>query len=475
MPRNITFNMFVVKSDFHSSLGHSKKGWMDGELGREWIEDFDKKTKDKANGRRRVLLVDGHNSHYTVNFLLYAKEHNIDVLCYPSHCTHIYQGLDVVIFSPLKKYWQQERDVEERERGQRVSKTNFLSVYGRAHIRALTPENIKMAFKKTGVYPFNPSVIPEDKLAPAYKTSTNHHPIVPLKTPVRVLVNAITKWERKRRADEGQGNKSDEENKQSTELDAPDESSDGLISAIDQLVQTSHPLFSSEPLRSRTSPPLFEPIMISPVKRHDNLLQNEPESSRERQYQQALREAEIREAELKGQIRGQQAALVLQNAYADRLRKEIHGKEEKGKKKQGNTALKIKDANKKARLLTDPELMQLYAEHENEIQERKAEKARRKESRGKYTEAMKEWNALEEVRKKKCEEIKEKYQDALRKWEKEKELAKVEKRRPEWKKPVRGPLPKASQKPKVADFESDDSSGEEFDAEQEDLIGSDEE
>ena len=110
--------------------------------------------------------------------------------------------------------------------------------------------------------------------------------------------------------------------------------------------------------------------------------------------------------------------------------------------------------------------MQLYAEHENEIREREAEKARRKDTRSRYTEAMKEWNALEEVRKKKCEEIKEKYQDALRKWENEKESAKVKKRHLGWKKPVRGPLPKASQKPKVADFESDESSGEEFDLEQ---------
>jgi hypothetical protein len=97
----------------------------------------------------------------------------------------------------LKKYcqWQQERDAAEREQGQRVSKTNFLSVYARAHVRALTPENIQSAFRKTGVYPFDPSVIPEEKLAPAQETSTKHHPIVPLKTPVRVLANAITKWE----------------------------------------------------------------------------------------------------------------------------------------------------------------------------------------------------------------------------------------------------------------------------------------
>lgn len=76
----------------YRSAAHSKKGWTDGVI-----------------GRLRLLLVDGHNSHYTMDFLDYAQEHNIQVLCYPSHSTHVYQGLDVVIFAPLKHRWSEER------------------------------------------------------------------------------------------------------------------------------------------------------------------------------------------------------------------------------------------------------------------------------------------------------------------------------------------------------------------------------
>lgn len=143
-----------------SSLGYSKKGWTDGEIGIEWIKDFDRKTADKVKpGEYRLLLVDGHNSHYTRGFLEYARTHQILVLCYPAHTTHIYQGLDVVIFSILKKDLSEERDKWERETGEKISKKNFLTVYGRAHIRALTPKNIKAAFRKTGVWPFEPSVV----------------------------------------------------------------------------------------------------------------------------------------------------------------------------------------------------------------------------------------------------------------------------------------------------------------------------
>jgi hypothetical protein len=286
---------------------------------------------------------------------------------------------------------------------------------------------------------------------------------------VRILANAITKWERKRhQADKEQ---SDREGAKSTDSDIPGE----LTSAFEQLTEASHPLFLAQPLGSQVSPPQFESIMISPIKNHANLLQIEPENDREQLYQQALWEAEIQEAELKGQIRGQQAALVLQTAYANRLKKEIHGQEEKKKSKKSTTASKIREVNRKGRLLTDPELMQLYAKHENEIRDREAKKVQRKEMKGRYTEAMKNWNALEEVRKKKSKEIMERYQVALKEWEEEKELAKVEKRCPQWKKPVRGPLPKATPKSKMADFELGDSSGEEFDEVDDDATESDQE
>ena len=138
----------------------------------------------KANGRYQLLLVDGHNSHYSRAFLEYARTHQILVLCYPAHTTHILQGLDVVIFATMKLYLSDERDKWERETGQKISKMNFLAIYGRAHLRTLTAENIKAAFRKTGVWPFNPNVISTEMMAPSKETFREGHlPIVPA-TPV---------------------------------------------------------------------------------------------------------------------------------------------------------------------------------------------------------------------------------------------------------------------------------------------------
>ena len=197
-PANAMFVCFFFEfqfSNFLFRLGYSKKGWTNGEIGVEWIKNFDNSTKAKANGRYRLLLVDGHNSHYTYDFLQYAREHKIVVLCYPSHTTHVYQGLDVAVFGALKNAIRQERDAYERSTGQKFSKKNFLEIYGPAHLRIMTEATIKSAFRVTGVWPPNRAVITSDMLAPAKETSSESGlPLIP-STPVRavaqILRNAI--------------------------------------------------------------------------------------------------------------------------------------------------------------------------------------------------------------------------------------------------------------------------------------------
>ncbi|THU98321.1 DDE-domain-containing protein, partial [Dendrothele bispora CBS 962.96] len=168
-----------------ASIGYSKKGYVDGEIGVLWIEIFDKATRTKANGRRRLLLVDGHVSHYTSGFLRYARQHGIEVVCYPSHSTHAYQGLDVVIFGVLKRRWTEVRDDYERRTGQPVRKETFLKLYGQAHIRAFTRENIVSAFRVTGIVPFDRNVISPAQMAPSLEHSSANSLPINLSSPVR--------------------------------------------------------------------------------------------------------------------------------------------------------------------------------------------------------------------------------------------------------------------------------------------------
>ena len=66
-------------------------------------------------------------------------------------------------------------------------------VYGKAHLRALTPPNIKVAFRKTGVWPFNPNILPEEAFAPSRTTSCKSHLPVPPATPVCTITKLLHK------------------------------------------------------------------------------------------------------------------------------------------------------------------------------------------------------------------------------------------------------------------------------------------
>ena len=108
--------------------------------------------------------------HYTVAFLLLACLHLIIVLCYPAHGTHIYQGLDVIIFAILRLL-SKEHDKLLWDTGKVINKSKFLSIITNAYIQALTSGNIKTAFCNTGIHPFNPEVVTSDMHAPSKETS----------------------------------------------------------------------------------------------------------------------------------------------------------------------------------------------------------------------------------------------------------------------------------------------------------------
>jgi hypothetical protein len=116
---------------------------------------------------------------------------NISVLCYPSHSTHIYQGLDVAVFGALKTCWGEERDRWEREKGEKIDKSNFVTVYGQAHLRAVTPETVHSAFQKTGVWPFDRSVVTTEMMAPSKETLVEGFLPIQPSSPVKVIAKLL--------------------------------------------------------------------------------------------------------------------------------------------------------------------------------------------------------------------------------------------------------------------------------------------
>ena len=71
-------------------------------------ESFEPLTREKAVGKYRLLICDGHNSHITGTFIGHCMDHDILLFILPPHSSHLTQPLDVGVFRPLKKYMAKE-------------------------------------------------------------------------------------------------------------------------------------------------------------------------------------------------------------------------------------------------------------------------------------------------------------------------------------------------------------------------------
>ena len=87
----------------------SENGWTSNNLGLAWLKTvFEPLTREKAAGRQRLLIADGHGSYIRGDFIAYCMENQIDLLIMPPHCSHILQPLDVGVFSAFKRYHSAE-------------------------------------------------------------------------------------------------------------------------------------------------------------------------------------------------------------------------------------------------------------------------------------------------------------------------------------------------------------------------------
>ena len=138
-----------------SRYGVSDKGWMDQELFYYWLKDHF--LANAVSRRLLLLLLDGHSSRFKLQSIQFAKENGVVIFFYlPLHTTHECQPLDVGLFGPLKRHWQQECHRFYQSHPTHVlSKVNFNSVFHQARYKAVMPANITGGFRKAGVFPFN--------------------------------------------------------------------------------------------------------------------------------------------------------------------------------------------------------------------------------------------------------------------------------------------------------------------------------
>ena len=140
-------------------IGTSSTGYSNDELGLNWIKHFDKHTVKGTQGSKRLLIIDGHGSHHTKQFIQYCDDHGIIPFGLPPHLTHLLQPLDVVVFQPYKHYHAKALDIMVRDGLVNITKLEFLGCIQQVRKQAFKRETILSAFRKTGISPFNPQVV----------------------------------------------------------------------------------------------------------------------------------------------------------------------------------------------------------------------------------------------------------------------------------------------------------------------------
>ena len=147
-------------------------GYSNGFTTKQWLtECFDPYTRNRAGTSRRLLFLDGLDSHAQVGFLEACWERNIVCLILPAHLSGVFQPLDVNFFNPLKlAYHKQIDDYQLESDASRVTKAFFCRWFQRAWASTANSRTILSAWAKSGLWPLSELVIRAQQMIPERQT-----------------------------------------------------------------------------------------------------------------------------------------------------------------------------------------------------------------------------------------------------------------------------------------------------------------
>ncbi|KAF0684221.1 Pogo transposable element with KRAB domain, partial [Aphis craccivora] len=131
-------------AEFHPS------GWMQTDIFYRWLKKFIQFTHASKNNPV-LLLLDGHATHTkNINLINLARENGVVMLCFPPHCTHRLQPLDVGVIKPISTYYDPEVTNWLRSNTPKVVTLKDIGeIFGKAFMKSATISTAINSFKKT--------------------------------------------------------------------------------------------------------------------------------------------------------------------------------------------------------------------------------------------------------------------------------------------------------------------------------------
>lgn len=137
----------------------SPTGYTNDQISFRWLQHFEEYSKAKSYGGWRLLILDGHGSHHTIEFIQFCEDHNIIPFGLPPHTTHLLQPLDVSVFQPLKHYQAKALDAIVRDGVTEITKLEFLGYIQQIRRQAFKKTTILSGFRRAGIWPYNPDIV----------------------------------------------------------------------------------------------------------------------------------------------------------------------------------------------------------------------------------------------------------------------------------------------------------------------------
>jgi hypothetical protein len=101
----------------------------------------------------RLLILDGHGSHLTGQFISFAIDHNIVFLCLPPHTSHFLQPLDVGVFTNMKRKYRKAVQCRADTGRTKVTRDIFIQLYAQLRPEHLDNKSICRGFEQSGIIP----------------------------------------------------------------------------------------------------------------------------------------------------------------------------------------------------------------------------------------------------------------------------------------------------------------------------------
>lgn len=146
-------------------------GWMIGATFFMWMRDMfvphvnEKRVNNGLGTKPAVLLFDGHSSLISMKIIDLANNENIRLVKFPSHLTDKMQPLDVSVFGPIKKTWNET--LVEHGRTMMGNREARLQKYQFVDLHKIKPSNTTSGFRATGIFPINKGMVKDTWFTPA--------------------------------------------------------------------------------------------------------------------------------------------------------------------------------------------------------------------------------------------------------------------------------------------------------------------